>query len=184
MSVPLSWSTTGWSGWRDLNAAMAAALRQACTATMRSAGVPSYAAATRTRCPSLRRMRAQREAAMRLPVRAVGPEGVIRTIFMDQAVHDRRPTSGSSAGELVAQLREARHRTERLTEDLSSAELMGPYLTIVNPVLWEIGHIAWFHEYWTLRHAAGRAPLIERCDRLWGSRAVAHTTRWHLDLPA
>ena len=60
---------------------------------------------------------------------------------------------------------------------------MGPYLEIVNPVLWEIGHIAWFHEYWTLRHAAGRAPLIERSDRLWDSSNVTHKTRWHLDLP-
>ncbi len=60
---------------------------------------------------------------------------------------------------------------------------MGPYLGIVNPVLWEIGHVAWFHEYWTLRHAHGRPPLIERCDRLWDSSAVAHATRWHLDLP-
>jgi iron(II)-dependent oxidoreductase len=94
-----------------------------------------------------------------------------------------RPTSGASATELVAQLREARHRTERLTEDLSSAELMGPYREIVNPVLWEIGHIAWFHEYWTLRHAARRQPLIERCDALWDSSNVAHKTRWHLDLP-
>jgi gamma-glutamyl hercynylcysteine S-oxide synthase len=94
-----------------------------------------------------------------------------------------RPTSGASAAQLVAQLREARHRTRRLTEDLSSAELMGPYLDIVNPVLWEIGHVAWFHEHWTLRHAAGLPPLIERCDRLWDSSAVAHATRWHLDLP-
>ena len=97
--------------------------------------------------------------------------------------HALRPTSGASAPELVAQLREARHRTERLTEDLSSAELMGPYREIVNPVLWEIGHIAWFHEYWTLRHVAGLAPLIERCDSLWDSSNVAHKTRWHLDLP-
>jgi gamma-glutamyl hercynylcysteine S-oxide synthase len=97
--------------------------------------------------------------------------------------HAHRPTSGASAAELVAQLREARHRTRRLTEDLSSAELMGPYLEIVNPVLWEVGHVAWFHEYWTLRHAAGRAPLIGRGDRLWDSSAVAHATRWHLDLP-
>jgi iron(II)-dependent oxidoreductase len=95
----------------------------------------------------------------------------------------QRPTSGASAGELVAQLREVRHRTQRLTEDLSSAELMGPYLEIVNPVLWEIGHIAWFHEYWTLRQAAGRTPLIERGDRLWDSSNVAHKSRWHLDLP-
>lgn len=60
---------------------------------------------------------------------------------------------------------------------------MGPYREIVNPVLWEIGHIAWFHEYWTLRHAARQPPLIERSDRLWDSSNVAHKTRWHLDLP-
>ncbi len=94
-----------------------------------------------------------------------------------------RATSGASAAELGAQLREARLRTRRLTEDLASAELSGPRLDIVNPVLWEIGHVAWFHEYWTLRHAAGRAPLIERADRLWDSSAVPHATRWQLDLP-
>jgi len=97
--------------------------------------------------------------------------------------HAHRPTSGVSAAELVAQLREARLRTRRLTEDLSSTELLGPYREIVNPVLWELGHIAWFHEYWTLREAAGRAPLIARCDALWDSSNVAHKTRWHLDLP-
>ena len=101
---------------------------------------------------------------------------------MDQA-HAQRPTSGASAAELVAQLREVRHRTRRLTEDLSSSELLGQRLDIVNPVLWEIGHVGWFHEYWTLRHAHGRAPLIERGDRLWDSSAVAHATRWQLDLP-
>jgi len=101
---------------------------------------------------------------------------------MDQALA-QRPTSGASAAELVAQLREVRHRTRRLTEDLSSAELLGRRLDIVNPVLWEIGHVGWFHEYWTLRHAHGRAPLIERGDRLWDSSAVAHATRWQLDLP-
>ena len=97
--------------------------------------------------------------------------------------HAQRPTSGASAAELVAQLREARHRTRRLTEDLSSSELMGRRLEVVNPVLWELGHVGWFHEYWTLRHAHGSAPLIERGDRLWDSSAVPHATRWQLDLP-
>jgi iron(II)-dependent oxidoreductase len=107
-------------------------------------------------------------------------------MFMDRGqarTHAHRPTSGASAAELIAQLREARLRTRRLTEDLSSAELLGPYREIVNPVLWELGHIAWFHEYWTLREAAGRAPLIEHCDKLWDSSNVAHKTRWHLNLP-
>jgi len=60
---------------------------------------------------------------------------------------------------------------------------MGPMLPIVNPILWEIGHVGWFHEYWTLRRAHGQAPILERADRLWNSSAVAHATRWDLDLP-
>jgi iron(II)-dependent oxidoreductase len=97
--------------------------------------------------------------------------------------HADRPTSGASAADLVAQLRETRLRTRRLTDDLSWRELMGPRLDVVNPVLWEVGHVGWFHEYWTLRHAHGRAPLLERSDRLWDSSAVPHATRWQLDLP-
>jgi gamma-glutamyl hercynylcysteine S-oxide synthase len=71
----------------------------------------------------------------------------------------------------------------RLTDDLSTEQLMGPMLPIVNPVLWEIGHVGWFHEYWTLRRAHGEAPILERADGLWNSSEVAHATRWELDLP-
>ena len=128
-------------------------------------------------------MRAQRDAATALPVRVLGPGGVIRTMFMDQIVLER-PTSGASPAELASQLRETRARTHGLTDDLSSEQLMGAKLDIVNPVLWEIGHVGWFHEYWTLRHSHGRAPLIDRADDLWNSSTVAHDTRWSLDLPA
>ena len=125
-------------------------------------------------------MRAHRRAATLLPVRELGPSGVIRMILMDAI---QRPISGAGEGELIAQLRQTRSRTRRLTEDLASDELMGRRLDIVNPVLWEIGHVAWFHEYWSLRHAHDEAPAIERADRLWDSSAVAHATRWQLDLP-
>jgi iron(II)-dependent oxidoreductase len=94
-----------------------------------------------------------------------------------------RPTSGASADELAAQLRDTRTRTAFLTEDLSNRQLMGPMLPIVNPVLWEIGHVGWFHEYWTLRHAHGDAPLLDRADLLWNSSTVAHDRRWDLELP-
>jgi hypothetical protein len=95
-------------------------------------------------------------------------------MFMDQTVSER-PTSGASAAELAAQLHEVRARTHRLTDDLSSDQLMGVKLDIVNPVLWEIGHVGWFHEYWTLRHSLGQRPLIERADDLWNSST--RTTR-------
>jgi ergothioneine biosynthesis protein EgtB len=104
------------------------------------------------------------------------------TIRMNETLI-RRPTSGATADELAAQLRDVRARTRRLTEDLSAEQLMGPMLPIVNPVLWEIGHVGWFHEYWTLRHAHGDAPLLDRADQLWNSSTVAHATRWNLDLP-
>ncbi|HXL49171.1 MAG TPA: DinB family protein, partial [Xanthobacteraceae bacterium] len=94
-----------------------------------------------------------------------------------------RPTSGASAEELAAQLRDARSCTRRLSDDLSTQQLMGPMLPIVNPILWEIGHVGWFHEYWTLRHAHGEAPILARADALWNSSEVAHATRWELDLP-
>ena len=107
---------------------------------------------------------------------------MIIAILMNEAlIH--RPTSGATADDLAGQLRDVRTRTRRLTEDLSTAELMGPMLPIVNPVLWEIGHVGWFHEYWTLRQAHGEAPIIDRADLLWNSSTVAHATRWELDLP-
>jgi iron(II)-dependent oxidoreductase len=67
---------------------------------------------------------------------------------------------------------------------LTTEQLMGPMLPIVNPVLWEIGHVGWFHEFWTLRHAHGEAPHLARADALWNSSTVAHATRWDLDLPS
>src|SRR5882757_24604 len=104
------------------------------------------------------------------------------TIRMNETLTER-PISGVASDVLAAQLNEARARTRRLTEDLSTAQLMGPMLPIVNPVLWEIGHVGWFHEYWTLRHAHGDAPILDRSDALWNSSTVAHDTRWDLDLP-
>src|SRR6266496_5621079 len=122
----------------------------------------------------------QRRVVVAFPDRDEERTGVIKTIFMNKA---QRPTSGASAAELANELREARSRTRGLTDDLSSEQLMGPMLPIVNPVLWEIGHVGWFHEYWTLRHVHGAGPILERADALWNSSTVAHDTRWDLDLP-
>src|SRR5262249_26251479 len=132
--------------------------------------------------PSDRRMRAQRSAATALPVRVLGPGGVIRIIFMNDAISER-PTSGAIPAELTSQLHQTRIRTLRLTDGLSSEQLMGIKLDIVNPVLWEIGHVGWFHEYWTLRHSHGQVPLNDPADDLWNSSNAAHDTRWSLNLP-
>ena len=127
-------------------------------------------------------MRAQRAVVVPFPERDDERTGVIMTMSMDGNLVVR-PTSGATAEELAAELREVRAHTSRLTEDLSARQLMGPMLPIVNPILWEIGHVGWFHEYWTLRQAHGQPPLIDHADLLWNSSTVAHDARWSLDLP-
>src|SRR4029450_10827014 len=59
---------------------------------------------------------------------------------------------------------------------------MGPRLQIVNPLRWEIGHLAWFQEYWVLRHLGGQPPILKQGDGLYDSARVAHDTRWDLPL--
>ena len=83
--------------------------------------------------------------------------------------------------QLIEALRETRARTLGLVTDLNEAQLIGPRLQIVNPLRWEIGHIAWFQEFWVLRHF-GQPPVLENGDELYDSARVAHDTRWDLRL--
>lgn len=62
-----------------------------------------------------------------------------------------------------------------------------PCIDILNPPLWELGHVAWFMEYWCQRYRGETAaPLPSRladADRWYDSRHVPHDSRWQLDLP-
>ena len=89
-----------------------------------------------------------------------------------------------SAQELITALAEARRRTLALVEDLNHAQLMGAQRSIVNPLLWEIGHVAWFQDRWARRHLRGEPSLLEQADALYDSMGVAHDARWDLPLPA
>src|SRR5947209_5424875 len=81
---------------------------------------------------------------------------------------------------LAAAVHDARERTLALAGDLDDEQWMGPRLSIVNPLRWEIAHVAWFQEKWVLRHAAGQPPLRADADALYDSMAVPHDTRWDL----
>ena len=85
---------------------------------------------------------------------------------------------------LIRMLEDTRQRTLELVEDLTDEQLIGPRLDIVNPLLWEIGHLAWFQERWALRELRGEAPLLEQGDALYDSSTVPHDTRWELSLPS
>ncbi len=80
----------------------------------------------------------------------------------------------------------ARARTLGLVAGLGDEQWLGPKLDIVNPPLWEIGHLGWFQEYWCLRRrpdgTAGASRLMQ-ADALYDSAKIAHDLRWGLPLP-
>jgi gamma-glutamyl hercynylcysteine S-oxide synthase len=88
--------------------------------------------------------------------------------------------------ELERDLLDSRARALRVTADLDGGRLLGPKLAIVNPPLWEIGHVSWFQEHWCLRKRPDGSladSILPGADSLYDSAAVAHDTRWNLPLP-
>ena len=92
------------------------------------------------------------------------------------------PVHSISTAELEANMRDARRRTLELLEGLNDQQLLGPKLPIVNPMIWEVGHVAWFHEHFILQRAYGADPMSERAQANYDSATVAHDKRWNLDL--
>lgn len=109
----------------------------------------------------------------------------------------RRAREGDAAV-LADGLQAARRRTLELLD--AYVAKLGPQLTVpfsteLNPPRWEVGHVAWFYDFWLARNrhrhlglacppeharSEGRLP---GADALYNSSAVAHSTRWGLPLP-
>ena len=86
------------------------------------------------------------------------------------------------ADHLAAIMDDAHRRSLALTTDLAADQLMGPRLPIVNPLRWEIGHVAWFYEKFILRDLYGDEPILPQGDELYDSATVHQETRWDLPL--
>lgn len=96
--------------------------------------------------------------------------------------------------ELVSAMRALRARTLAFFEGQDEASLRVPHWEIINPPLWELGHVGWFQEHWCLRwpHRPDEGPraqarlgesLLPDADALYNSSRVAHARRWSLPLP-
>ncbi len=96
--------------------------------------------------------------------------------------------------ELADALRAAKIHTRKLFDQFQAMGMdqaaRVPRLTSVNPPLWELGHLAWFAEWYLLRDADSSAPdaaqrpsLLRLADDWFNSNTVPHASRWTLDLP-
>jgi hypothetical protein len=77
---------------------------------------------------------------------------------------------------------------------LSNNMLTVPCKSGLNPPAWELGHVAWFQEYWIGRNLqrsqglacdvslARNASILCEADVWFDSAKVAHATRWDLKL--
>ena len=96
---------------------------------------------------------------------------------------------------LAESLQDARNYTLSLFDCLAAegfdALSRVPHISTINPPLWELGHTAWFAEWFVLRGAmsthtaaAQRPSLLTRGDDWFDSATVPHRSRWTLDLPS
>ncbi|HEX2547921.1 MAG TPA: SUMF1/EgtB/PvdO family nonheme iron enzyme, partial [Ramlibacter sp.] len=112
----------------------------------------------------------------------------------DEALALRQGSSEAVRAALLS----ARRRTLRLAEDFRAALGPAPHLPYaqeLNPPLWELGHVAWFQEWWVVRNtqrrlgvgaSAGAERLPSRlaqADAWYDSSLVPHRSRWDLPLP-
>ena len=89
---------------------------------------------------------------------------------------------GAEASDLVDLVSDARARTLHLVEDLRDEQWVGPYLPIVNPPAWEVGHISYFYEVFVLQEIGRGSVLADRGQELYDSFQVDHEDRWTLPI--
>ncbi|HJV59395.1 MAG TPA: selenoneine synthase SenA [Albitalea sp.] len=96
-------------------------------------------------------------------------------------------------------LMDARNHTLRwialLEESLGERGFVVPFQPDLEPPLWLLGHIGWFHERWIARNvhrqrgeradaaAPPLASILNDADRWYDPAQAPHASRWQLDLP-
>ncbi len=89
------------------------------------------------------------------------------------------------ASTLARWLEESNRITCHILGHISEADQLVPQLNILNPPLWEFGHVTWFHEFWVHRQGQATKPsLMTNADYLFNSSEIAHQDRWSTSLPS
>ena len=121
---------------------------------------------------------------------AAGPAMAAESAPPAVAVEPRRLAGAA----LAEALRDSRARTLALTMDRDDDAWRVPMQAGVNLVAWELGHLAWFAEFWILRGphrlgadgfvVAARPAAIAGPDPTFDSARLAHADRWRVALPS
>lgn len=88
-----------------------------------------------------------------------------------------------AASELMTMVSEAHDHTSVCVEDLDDSQMVVPSLEILNPIIWELGHVSFFYDIFLLRVLDGGEAVMPVGDSLYNSFQVDHDDRWNLALP-
>ncbi len=69
-------------------------------------------------------------------------------------------------------------RMMALLGDLNDEQLAVPCEPGINPPVWEVGHAAFFYEYFLLRRLYGVKEIMPGFDPVWDSFEIPHRERW------
>jgi ergothioneine biosynthesis protein EgtB len=90
-----------------------------------------------------------------------------------------------SALTMAQWLEESNGITRHILSNISVADQIVPQLNILNPPLWELGHLTWFHEFWVHRDGQESKPsFMKNADYLFNSSEMAHQDRWSTPMPS
>lgn len=79
---------------------------------------------------------------------------------------------------LLSMLNETNTRMLDLLNDLSDDQLAVPYHRGINPPIWELGHCAFFYDFFLLRHLNNQGARMPGYDDVWDSLENYHEDRW------
>src|SRR5437660_8146110 len=84
------------------------------------------------------------------------------------------PQRSMRSADLVAMLTDARQRTLALVADLTDEQMRVPRMDIINPLVCEIGQLAWFQEKWSMRHLCDLEHMRPVPDHYWDSAQLTY----------
>ena len=87
------------------------------------------------------------------------------------------------AKELVDALLDTRQREIEVISGLTKDQLFGSQMRIIEPPIWELGHVGWFQEHWILRNLDESDPIWPRAYNLYDSFNIPNVKRWDLAFP-
>ena len=80
--------------------------------------------------------------------------------------------------QLLERLNDSDHRMRELVDTLTPEQREVPFHPGINPPIWEMGHAAFFYEFFLLRPVYGFTSIMPGYDEVWDSFEIPHRERW------